>query len=185
MTQTGGGTGTIATPSSSNSYGTVGEVAANTPRYLVQGAFTIATRPTLAQVEKWIDTCSATLNTILASAGFTIPIVQPDAALACGQIVVEAVSDLVNNANSSGRFFSDKSIASGSAPMAIIRKDMEDWVTSIKYGFSLLGVARTMPVQVVCTVTNPQYERTVNDNNAFPDGNEDEIGVLNADYHQF
>jgi hypothetical protein len=147
-----------------------------TPRYLVAGVFTTATRPTLAQVEKWIDTASATLNVLLSNAGFTVPLTQSDAVLACGQLIAEVVADLCHAANSAGRFYTDKALARGEAPMKVLRQDMADWVEAMASGFVLLGVTRAQPVMVVCTVTNPQYERTILDNNTVT--STDEIGVL-------
>ena len=42
-----------------NSYGSVAEVQALTGKYLNAGVFTASTRPTLTQVEKFIDNASA------------------------------------------------------------------------------------------------------------------------------
>lgn len=145
-----------------------------TPRWSPNGAFTTTTRPTLAQVEKWIDNASSTLNVMLANAGFTTPITQADAKAACGEIIVEVVADLVVNANSSGRFYTEKALAAGSSPMATLRKDMQDWVDSMASGLVTLGVSRVPPVTVSCVVTNPTFERDAVDATTTTD----EIGVL-------
>ena len=126
-----------------SSYGTVAEVQALTGRYLISGAYTTASRPTLAQVEKWIDNASATLNVMLANAGFAIPITDADAAAACGQIVVEVVVDLCHAANSTGRFYTDKALSRGESPMRVLRQDMADWVEAMAAGLALLGATRT------------------------------------------
>jgi hypothetical protein len=123
-----------------NSYGTVAEVQALTPRYQT---YSTTTRPTLAQVEKWIDNASATLNVILAGAGFQIPITQADAKAACGQIVVEAVTDLCHAANSAGRFYTERALERGVSPMKVLRQEMKDWVEDQAEGLELLGATRT------------------------------------------
>lgn len=116
-----------------------------TPRYTTAGAFGEGTRPTLAQVEHWIDACSATLNVMLAKAGFQIPITQSDAQAACAQIVVECVSDLVHAANSAGRFYTERALERGLAPMKVLRQDMASWVEEQAAGLAALGAAMTSP----------------------------------------
>lgn len=125
-----------------NSYGSVAEVAAMTARYLIGGTYTTATRPTLAQVEKFIDNASSTLNVMLAKAGFSVPIVQADAKAACGEIVVECVVDMCHAANSTGRFFTDRALERGMNPMKAIREDIADWVESQAPGLEALGATR-------------------------------------------
>ena len=55
-----------------NSYGTVANVAALTRRYTTAGSYGATTNPTETTVEGWIDQVSATLNVVLAAAGFSI-----------------------------------------------------------------------------------------------------------------
>ena len=126
-----------------NSYGSVAEVTALTARYLIGGTYTTATRPTLAQVEKFIDNASSTLNVMLAKAGFTIPITQADAKAACAEIVIEVVVDLCHAANSTGRFFTDRALERGVNPMKAIRDDMAAWVEMQAPGLEALGAARS------------------------------------------
>ena len=126
-----------------NSYGSVAEVQALTGRYLISGAYTTATRPTLAQVEKFIDNASATLNVMLAGVGFAIPITDTDAAAACGQIVVEVAVDLCHAANSTGRFYTDRALERGVSPMRVLRQEMMQWVEDNAAGLELIGAART------------------------------------------
>jgi hypothetical protein len=129
----------------SNSYGSVDEVAAMTPRYLSGGTFTAATRPTLAQVERWLDTASATLNSLLAKEGFRIPITQADAKAACDQIIVEVVTDLCHAANSAGRFYTERALERGNAPTKVLRQEMADWVEDNAVGLANLGATRLIP----------------------------------------
>ena len=170
----------------SNSYGTAAEVAAATRRWTTNGAFldtstgppaTVATRPSLTEVEKWIDNYSSTLNVLLSNAGFTIPITQSDAKAACAQIIVEVTAEMVHYSNSAGRFYTDKALARGDAPGKVLRQDMADWVEAMASGFVTLGISRAQPVTVSCTVVNPQFERTILDNNSDAAAT-DEIGVL-------
>lgn len=127
-----------------NSYGTVAEVEALTRRYLSpSGNYSLMSKPTLAQVEKFIDNASATLNVMLAKAGFAIPIVQADAKAACGELVVEVAVDLCHAVNSTGRFFTDKALERGVSPMKALREEMADWVQDNAPGLELLGATRT------------------------------------------
>jgi hypothetical protein len=61
-------------PLSSNSYGTVAGTAAYCGHMLTGGTFTASTKPTLTQVEGFLDQMSARLNGWLAQAGYNYPI---------------------------------------------------------------------------------------------------------------
>jgi|SaaInl4_150m_RNA_FD_contig_21_1242403_length_1592_multi_7_in_0_out_0_3 hypothetical protein len=125
-----------------NSYGTVDEIAALTPRYAPNGQFGSQTRPTESSVEGFIDRVSGILNVLLAGQGFAIPITQADAKLACDDIVVNAVVDLVFTVNSAGRFYTDKRLR-GKSPFSIINEELAQWVEENAYGFEALGATRT------------------------------------------
>ena len=63
-----------------NTYGSVAGVAAYTRRLANSAStFDTTTRPTLVEVEAFLDQCSDTLNGWLASAGYVIPVTQADA----------------------------------------------------------------------------------------------------------
>lgn len=126
-----------------NSYGSAADVAALVPRYTSSGSFLTTTRPTLAQVESWIDSTSATLNVILARSGFAVPISQTDAKAACAAIVTEVVAELCHAANTTGRFFTDKALERGQSPMRVLRQEMADWVEMQAPGLESLGASRT------------------------------------------
>lgn len=113
-----------------------------TARYLSGGTYTTGTRPTLAQVEKFIDNASSTLNVMLAKAGFSVPIVQADAKAACAEIVIECVVDMCHAANSTGRFFTERALERGVNPMAAIRQDIASWVEAQAPGLEALGATR-------------------------------------------
>ena len=64
----------------SNSYGSVAGTAAYVRRLTNSASsFDATTRPTLVEVEAFIDQCSDTLNGWLAAAGYVIPVTQADA----------------------------------------------------------------------------------------------------------
>ena len=125
-----------------NSYGTVAQVAALTRRYTDNGSYVHNTNPTVATVEAWINSVSATLNVSLAAAGFKIPITQTDAAAACAALVVEATADLCHAANSTGRFFTKAALERGVSPLMAIRKEMDAWVEAQADGLEQLGATR-------------------------------------------
>ena len=126
-----------------NSYSSVADVEALVRRFTNNGSFDTTTVPTLAQVERFIDVVSGTLNMALSGEGFAIPVTQADAKAALDAVVSEAVSDLVQAANSTGRFFTDKAIERGVSPMRSVRREMSEWIESQISGFAALGVSRS------------------------------------------
>jgi hypothetical protein len=78
-----------------DSYGSVDEVLAYVRHLLTGGAgtFTAATRPTLAEVERFIDRRSARMNAVLAANGYTVPVTAPGAAtLALAEIASQGAA---------------------------------------------------------------------------------------------
>jgi hypothetical protein len=63
-----------------NSYGSVAGVAALV-RHIAGTGFTASSKPTLAEVEAFLDQRSAILNAWLAQAGYTVPVTNAQAAL--------------------------------------------------------------------------------------------------------
>lgn len=125
-----------------HSYGSVAEVAALVPKYTSSGSFGVGTRPTEAQVEKFIDRVSGIVNVLLAEQGFSIPVSQADAKLALDELVVEAVIDLCHAANSAGRFFTDRSLR-GQSPLKVLRRELDEWIEDHAAGLENLGATRT------------------------------------------
>lgn len=121
-----------------NSYGSASDVAALTWVWVaeanVPGVYDTTTLPTLTQVEAWIDQISAIANTSLRKWGFTIPLTDATDVLAVKSVVVGFVADMANYSNSTGRFFTERALASGVSPFAQIRQEIEDWVASIADG---------------------------------------------------
>ncbi len=129
-----------------SSYGSIEEVAALVKRYTSSGAFvaaaeTNATRPTLEDVERFIDRISGLINTDLAQAGFNIPITEPIAKAALAELSVEFAVELCHVSNSAGRFFTDRQLRRFS-PLAVIRKEIAAWIDTHAAGFENLGAAR-------------------------------------------
>lgn len=124
-----------------NSYGAAADVAALTVRFTSSGSYTTGTRPTLAQVEAWIDRVSAMLNIVLAEQGFAIPVTQGDCVDMLELFVTTEVADLCNYANSAGRFFSDQKYTTG--PLRAIQKEAADFIVEHAEGFDQLGTTRT------------------------------------------
>ena len=88
-----------------NSYGDLGEIAVLVPRRASIGdKFDVNTRPTLLQLESIVDQISAVVNTILAQAGFDIPVTNADAVLMLDLFVNQEAAAIVEGINGSGRF---------------------------------------------------------------------------------
>lgn len=125
-----------------DSYGNVPGVAAYVGIYTDDGEFTALTTPTYARVVMWIDQVSDMFNVALASAGFSTPITQVDAAAAISAFVEQLVSDLAHAANAKGRFFTDAFQSSGGSVMGKIWDEIYDWVLAHSVGFINLGIPR-------------------------------------------
>lgn len=139
-----------------NSYGAASDVASLTPRFTTAGVYDASSRPTLTQVESWIDRVSSTLNILLAEAGFQIPVTQTDCVLTLALFVSTEVADLCNYANSAGRFFQNQNYVTG--PWQAIQKEAADFISKHASGFEKLGATRTT------TGLNGLDARTTDDN---------------------
>lgn len=127
-----------------NSYGTVAEVAALTPRWTSSGSFGATTQPTESHVEKFIDRVSATLNVFLAEAGFSIPVTQADCALMLDDFVVIHVAALCDAVNGAGTYVpGENNNLRGRTSFEIIRKSAGDFVAGHADGLEKLGADRT------------------------------------------
>jgi hypothetical protein len=126
-----------------NSYGNAAQVAILTKRFTVNGSFTTTSTPTLTEVEGFLDTVSAWLNTALAKNGFVVPVTQADVKTVLAGMAVEAAGDLVCAANSSGRFFTEKALERGLDPLRVLRRELSDAIEEQASGFEALGASRT------------------------------------------
>ena len=126
----------------SNSYGSVAEVAALTLRYTNAGSYDATTRPTLTQVEKFVDRVSGILNVLLAEAGFAIPVTQADAKLALDDFAVDQAGELCHAANGSGTYAPGSEVLRGRTPREAIINAAVKFVTEHADGLEALGATR-------------------------------------------
>ena len=126
-----------------NAYGTVAQVAAFTRRLTNGGAYDVATNPTVAQVESWLNQISGTVNILLVEKGFAVPVTQADAKLSLESIVVAAVADLCWAANSAGRFYTERALERGVSPNSVISREIAAWIEEHSAGFEAIGVTRS------------------------------------------
>lgn len=79
-----------------DSYGTAADVQAFTQHLMSgQAAYNSTTRPTLAQVEEFINRCSGHLNIALAGAGFAVPVTNSTAVLMLSDWVIARTCEYV------------------------------------------------------------------------------------------
>lgn len=129
----------------SSSYGSVAKVEALTRRYTnSSGNFDTTTTPTLTAVESFIDDISDTIDVVLATYGFSVPVTQATATAMLGRLVVGYSVELVHLANSAGRFFDKKKPAGN--PFMVFEEELSDWVERHAAGLQRLGVTRTYDV---------------------------------------
>lgn len=128
-----------------NSYGSVAQVAALTPLYATATGqtFSTATRPTLAQVETFIDQVSAQVNALLAREGFAIPVTQTDAARVLASFVTLEVASWVEYANGAGPFVVDGTQRRSSTPARMVLQDAETFIVANAVGLEAMGATRT------------------------------------------
>lgn len=129
-----------------NSYGTAVGVAAYVPRYANNSANfdNSTTRPSLVQVETFIDQISSLVNSILASNGFKIPVEQEDAKGAITIFVQEEVAAIAEGINGSGRF-GPTTKGPGQSRFKLIMDDIEAFITQNADGFENMGAVRDQP----------------------------------------
>lgn len=127
-----------------NSYGTVDEVGALTPLYATASGTTYdaATRPTLTQVEKFLDRVSAIVNVLLAEAGFAIPVSQADAKLALDEFVIAQAVELCHAANGAGPYAPGSEEMRYGSPFRTITKEAASFISDHADGLEALGATR-------------------------------------------
>lgn len=128
---------------SANSYGSAGNVAALVPKYANgSGVFDTTTRPTLTQVETYIDQVSGALNSMLAEQGFEIPVTQADVKQALEMFVNEEVASIAQGINGGGRF-GPSNAGYTSSRFKLINDDINNYIKGNAIGFERLGAVRT------------------------------------------
>lgn len=127
-----------------SSYGTSAGVASFTPRYANTESprdFDTGTKPTLAEVEGWVDEVSGILNIILSDNRFSIPVSQASAKKALNLFVHQEVAALVEGSHNAGRFGpSAKNPRSGR--FDLIFRDVEEFVKRMAGGLEAMGASR-------------------------------------------
>ena len=128
-----------------DSYGSTAEVLAFS-RYLLAGQsnFNSTTRPTITEVEKFIDRASGALNVALAKAGLGVPVTNTTAKLLLDEWVVTKTVEHVE-LTQRGTGFSD---GEGSRYIGFrnLHKAADEFVTTNAMGLKRIGV--TIDVQL-------------------------------------
>lgn len=119
------------------------KVAALVPRYAPTGEFTHTTRPTLAQVENWIDEISSVVNVVLSELYFVVPVTQADCVLMLAGLVCSAAADKCEYANRSGRFWTETAVDRGISIEKVLRNEITEWLYSHAQGLKNMGAERT------------------------------------------
>jgi len=126
----------------SDSFSSVTEVTAFT-RHLLDGhgAFDTITRPTLAELEKFIDRASAVLNIALSAAGFTPATVYANAVakLACDDWVTVRATKFVELTQRGTGWSADEGSRTAAFTM---QEDANAFVESMTLGFINLGIGQ-------------------------------------------
>lgn len=136
-------------------YGTVAGVASYARIWTRGGDFFDAsasplvapTKPTLSEVENWLDEISGAFDLAMQNQGFSVPVTTaaPNAYKQLTMKVETLVSDLCAYANSMGRLYTDRALERGS--MNLVNKEIGDWVLSHITGLANDGVPRTLPAE--------------------------------------
>lgn len=127
-----------------DSFGSVNEVTAFT-RHLLDGAtaYNSTTRPTVTEVEKFIDRASGVLNVALASIGFNPVNVYANstAKLSCDDYVSQEAAKQVELTQRGTGYSSQE--GSRVAAFNMKRKGAAEFVKEQKLGFIQLGISQT------------------------------------------
>lgn len=105
-----------------------------------QSTWNSTTRPTGPQVEKFIDRASGMLNLALVGAGFSAPVTNSTAKLACDDWVTQRATEYVE-LTQRGVGYSDAE-GSRTASFSNLAKRAADFVAENKQGFIRLGVTQ-------------------------------------------
>lgn len=122
-----------------DSYGSVAEVTAFTKHILDgQSAFNSTTRPTLTEVEKFIDRSSSYVNVALRTNGFAAPVTNSTAVLMLDDWVVDKAS-LLTELTQRGAGFSEADV-SRTASFRAIADDAMEFISDNVLGLKRLGL---------------------------------------------
>jgi hypothetical protein len=143
----------------------VAEVVAFT-RHLLDGANSFGgdTRPTLSEVETFIDRVSGVLNSAIAQAGISAPVTNSTASLACDNWVVAQAANLTEYTQR-GVGFGDEE-GSREITLSGLNRSAKMFVNDNLLGWKRLGVTVTAPESQGLTFTGltTQADRADPDN---------------------
>lgn len=130
-------------------YGTANGVAAHAGTWTRGGTFynasnsplVAATKPTLAQVNSWLEQISDMFDVALANEGFVVPVTATKSANMITLEVERIVADLCDRANGMGRLTADRVLHIGY--MKVIGNEIRAWVLERATGLENDGVPRT------------------------------------------
>lgn len=143
------------------SYGTVAGVGALIPRFAGSAQdFADTERPTDTEVETFINQVSSILNSMLATAGFSIPVDEALVLPALTLFVEQEVAAIIEGIRGSGRFGPKASSKPTGGRFSVIYKDVEEFVQMNAIGFERMGasVADT-ELEIGDFATNPLGRR--------------------------
>jgi hypothetical protein len=128
----------------SDSYSSVTEVTAFT-RHLLDGSlsYNSTTRPTVSEVEKFIDRASGVLNAAVATAGLKTPITNSTAKLACDDWVTARATEYVELTQRGTGFSEEEGNRLG---FKNLFKNATQFVTELRGGFIQFGVTQTQAI---------------------------------------
>jgi hypothetical protein len=107
------------------------------------GTFDVNSRPTLAQVNTWLDEVSKLLDTALNDQGFDTPVTVTAVTGELGLLVNGVVKDLCDYSHGAGRFFTEKALDAGISPFMTVDKELHEWVKRKIVGLEKQGVPRS------------------------------------------
>lgn len=139
-----------------NSYGTVLGVAALARRWTnAAGTFDTTTKPTLAQVESWIDQNSGTINVTLAGCRYTtLPITEGTVVFSFASFVNQITADMVAGSHDIGRL-GPTSLSNNRGRIhtmyRIVAGEVSEWIRDQCDAFEYMGIPRDSAKTAVST----------------------------------
>lgn len=130
-------------------YGTPAGVAAHAKTWTRGGDFynasasplVAATKPTLAEINTWLEQISNLFDRAISNEGFEVPVIAVKSVSLITLEVERIVADLCDRANGMGRLVQDRVLHIGY--MKVLATEVKTWVQEGAYGFENDGVPRT------------------------------------------
>lgn len=130
-------------------YGTPAGVAAHAKTWTRGGVFynasasplVAATKPTLTEVNTWLEQVSDMFDRAISNEGFVVPVVATKSVSLITLEVERIVADLCDRVNGTGRLAQDRVLHIGY--MRILSNEIKTWVQEGATGFENEGVPRT------------------------------------------